>query len=630
MKARHARPGPPRRVRGPLPVGSASLILLTLVLPAAIAIVGPVWSLDRSPTLRLLVSQFPDRSQAVALAGQSLSGPLHVFVPSRGTITQVAFALDGSPYRVERSRPFDFNGTAHDGTARPWSPAEGRHTVTAKVTFDGDEVRTLSATLSVPVESTTTTTAPTATTQPATTTAAPATTAAVGPAVRSCTGIRVPAGSSIQAAIDANPGGATLCLGAGVHRLSKALVPKAGQRLVGEQGAILNGAIPVASFRRAGTAWVARGVVTTTPITNGVCMPGYSGCRYSEAVFYDSRPLWRVTSLSELGAGRFFEDYQAGTLYLADDPTGHEVEVARAKAAIDSSAPEVVVRDLVVEKFANDAQRGAIVGGDDWTIERNEVRLNHGVGIHTPGAQRVRVTGNHVHHNGQLGVGGWRTVDGVYEGNELAFNNTAGFYNADWEAGGGKWTESAGLTVRNNHVHDNKAVGLWFDMGDRDVTIAGNRIEANDSDGVRYEISYRAAIIDNTITGNGFQDPTGWVDGAGIMVSSARDVEVARNVVDNNFNGISLRQDDRGRGSLGEYLVENARVHDNQVTMRRGTTGLSSSDASTYTTRDNRFENNHYTVIGADPTNFAWKGTELTWTQWRQYGQDLGGSFIRR
>ncbi len=630
MKARHARPGPPRRVRGPLPVASASLILLTLVLPAAISIVGPVWSLGRSPTLRLLVSRFPDRSEGVALAGQSLSGPIYVFVPSRGTITQVAFELDGSLYSVERSRPFDLNGTVDDGTARPWSPAGGRHTVTARITFDGDEVRTLSATLSVPVESTTNTTAPTATTQPATTTAAPATTTAVAPAVRSCTGIRVPAGNSVQAAIEASPGGATLCLGGGVHRLSRALVPKAGQRLIGEQGAVLNGAIPVAFFRRAGTAWVARGVVPTAPSTNGVCMPGYSGCRYSEAVFYDSRALWRVMSLSELGPGRFYEDYQAGILYLADDPAGHRVEVARAKAAIDASASGVTVQGLVVEKFANDAQRGAIVGGSDWRIEGNEVRLNHGVGIQTPGAQRVRVTGNHVHHNGQLGVSGWRTVGGVYDGNELAFNNTAGFYNADWEAGGGKWTESAGLTVRNNHVHDNKAVGLWFDMGDTEVTIAGNRIEANDSDGIRYEISYRAAIIDNTITGNGFKDPTGWVDGAGIMVSSASDVEVAGNLVDSNFNGISLRQDDRGRGSLGPYVVENARVHDNQVIMRRGTTGLSSSDASTYGTRDNRFENNHYTVIGADSTNFAWKGTELTWMQWRQYGQDLGGSFTRR
>jgi hypothetical protein len=79
-------------------------------------------------------------------------------------------------------------------------------------------------------------------------------------------------------------------------------------------------------------------------------------------------------------------------------------------------------------------------------------------------------------------------------------------------------------------------------------------------------------------------------------------------------------------------VVENSRVHDNQVIMRRGTTGLSStvSDGSVFTTGDNRFESNHYTVVGTDPTNFSWRASELTWTQWRQYGQDLGGTFTRR
>jgi Right handed beta helix region len=471
----------------------------------------------------------------------------------------------------------------------------------------------------------------TSTTLPATTTTGPsATTVAAAPPTPSCTGLRVTAGTSVQAAIDNNPSGATLCLGTGVHRLRQALVPKAGQRLVGEPGAVLNGAVPVTSFSRTATGWVAHGVVPTSPSTNGVCMPGYSGCKFSEAVFLDGRPLWRVTTLGELGPGRFHQDYQAGTLHLADDPTGHLVEVARAKGAINSSAPGITVRGLVVEKFANDAQRGAITGGTDWTIERNEVRLNHGVGIQTPAAQRVKVLGNHVHHNGQLGIAGWRTAGAVVAGNELAFNNTAGFYNADWEAGGGKWTESTDLTVRDNHVHHNKAIGLWFDIDNRDVAIVGNRIEENDSDGIRYEISYAAVIRDNTITGNGFKEPTGWVNGAGIMVSSACDVEVAGNMVDSNFNGITLRQDDRGAGSLGPYVVQNTRVHDNQVIMRRGTTGLSSGDGSAFTTRDNQFEGNHYTVVGADATNFAWRGAELTWAQWRQYGHDTAGSYTRR
>ena len=121
MQARHARPGPLRKLRRRLSVGRIPVILFTLVLLATVYIVGPVWSLGQSSSLRLLVSRFPDRSQAVALAGQSLGSPVYVFVRSGRTITQVAFELDGSLHSLETSRPFDFNGTATDGSARPWS-----------------------------------------------------------------------------------------------------------------------------------------------------------------------------------------------------------------------------------------------------------------------------------------------------------------------------------------------------------------------------------------------------------------------------------------------------------------------------------------------------------------------------
>ena len=467
----------------------------------------------------------------------------------------------------------------------------------------------------------------------ATTTSVPATTSAPATTVsQSCSGVRVPAGASLQQAISASGAGATLCLGVGVHRLAEAVVPKAGQRLIGEPGAVLNGSVLVSSFARSGGAWVADGVLPSSPTAKGVCMPGYEGCKYSEAVFYDDRPLWRVLRLSELAPGRFFEDYGANRLYLADDPGGHKVEVARSKGAIDSSESGVTVAGLVVEKFANDAQRGAILGGSNWTITGNQVRLNHGVGIQLAQATDGKVLDNVVHHNGQLGVSGWRTSNCLFAGNELASNNTAGFLNIDWEAGGGKWTESAGLTVRGNHAHDNRAIGLWFDGDNRDITIEGNQVDDNDSDGIRYEISYRALIRGNKLSGNGFKDSTGWVDGAGILVESSADVEVADNVVDGNANGITLRQDDRGSGLLGSYVVKNAWVHGNQVTMTRGGTGIASSggDSSVFTSLNNRFDGNRYVVVGSDPTNFWWVGGEQSWAEWQRYGQDRTGTFQRQ
>jgi parallel beta-helix repeat protein len=635
VNAKHARPGPLRRLVRRSPWRKTSLLVSLIAVLAGAYATSPAWSRTGSGELRLLVSPSADRSHPVVLNGQSLTGPVHVFVRPGWRIDSVTFLVDGSPHRTEHARPFDLNGTAADGTAIPWKPRAGPRKITAVITAKDGAVTTISALLvAVAGDPSPSTTGTTVTTQPATTTTvAPTTTTSSAPKpTPSCEGVKVAPGADVQAAIDASPTGASLCLQSGVHRLRRPLVPKAGQRLAGEPGAVLNGAVPVGAWSRAGQGWVASVALPASPKTNGVCMAGYDGCKYSEAVFLDDQPLWRVTSLSGLGSGDFYEDYGAGKLYLADDPSGHRIEVATAKAAVESGAQGVTITGLTIEKFANDAQRGAVIGGTGWVIQHNEVRFNHGAGIQTPAAQGVKVLDNLVHHNGQLGISGWRTTDALYEGNELASNNIAGFYNADWEAGGGKWTESTNLTVRGNSVHDNKAPGLWFDINDSNVVVEGNRIHDNESDGIRYEISYHAVIRDNQISANGFKDPTQWVDGAGIMISSARDVQVIGNVVDGNFNGITLRQDNRGSGSLGAYLVQNTLVQGNQVTMSRGTTGLAAttSDKSAITQRSNHFVGNHYVVVGSDTTNFSWLGSELTWAQWNQGGQDSSGTYTRR
>ncbi|RMD62999.1 MAG: PKD domain-containing protein, partial [Alphaproteobacteria bacterium] len=94
---------------------------------------------------RLLVSTRPERTGAVPLSGQTVSGAIYVFVdPEDGIRTSFAervdFYLDdptmrGAPVQRERSAPYDFAGG--DGTlARPFDTgtlARGSHTITAAV-----------------------------------------------------------------------------------------------------------------------------------------------------------------------------------------------------------------------------------------------------------------------------------------------------------------------------------------------------------------------------------------------------------------------------------------------------------------------------------------------------------------
>lgn len=443
-----------------------------------------------------------------------------------------------------------------------------------------------------------------------------------------CGGTRLRPGDDLQAALDRQPEGASFCFTAGTYRLAAALRPKTGQRLVAEPGTVLSGAQVVDGWRRAGEAWSASGRLPSDPTVHGECIAGYDGCRFAEAVFYDGRQLWRVGSRDEVAPGRFYEDYGANEIWIADDPDGHVVEVARADGAVTGKADGVLVEGFAIEKFANPAQQGAVQAlGRDWRILRNDVRLNHGHGVYADGGQ---VVGNHLHDNGQLGLGGGGEGQ-LVAGNEIDHNNTAGF-SALWEAGGAKWGASTGLVVRGNTVHHNEGPGLWTDINCVHTLYERNTVYANASHGIFHEISYDAVIRDNRVTDNGRSDPLpGW-GGAGIRVAASPDVEIYGNTLAGNENAIILLQQARNDwpSRKGPHELRDVDVHDNDVTISRNVTGIveDTGDDAVYG-RNNRFRHNTYRLPLPSGRFFTWRGERWDKTAWvRRFGQDTTGSFL--
>ena len=184
-----------------------------------------------------------------------------------------------------------------------------------------------------------------------------------------CEGIRLQPGGDPQAQLQSQPAGKTFCFSAGVYRLTRPLIPKDRQRLIGEAGAILSGAQVVTEWTQTDGAWRATGYLPSDPFVHGQCTPGYRGCSYAEAIFYDNRQLRRVDTRDELAPGRFFADYDANAIWIADDPSGQTVEVARTETAVTGKSKNVVLAGLTIEKFANRAQRGAVQAeGPGWRI----------------------------------------------------------------------------------------------------------------------------------------------------------------------------------------------------------------------------------------------------------------------
>src|SRR5438105_654532 len=181
-------------------------------------------------------------------------------------------------------------------------------------------------------------------------------------------------GSSIQSAVNANPAGTVYVLKSGVHRL-QTITPKQGDVYRGEPGTVLSGAVVLAAFTRQGPFWVAGGQAQQGNSGTSIpCQPGWQGCQYPEQLFFDDALLQHVDTASALSAGKWYFDYSAHNIYLADDPTGHRVETSVTTYAFKAGGANVTINGMTIEKFATPAQDGAISLGTGWIVQQNEIR----------------------------------------------------------------------------------------------------------------------------------------------------------------------------------------------------------------------------------------------------------------
>src|SRR5208282_2358765 len=100
-------------------------------------------------------------------------------------------------------------------------------------------------------------------------------------------------------------------------------------------------------------------------------------------------------------------------------------------------------------------------------------------------------------------------------------NNQCGFLPE--VAAGARFTDTVGLTVEKNNVHDNLAAGLADDIGSSGIIYANNTLKNNQIAGILHEIGGTASIYGNTSTNDGVNPfGTGYWEGAGISIANSQ------------------------------------------------------------------------------------------------------------
>jgi hypothetical protein len=201
--------------------------------------------------------------------------------------------------------------------------------------------------------------------------------------------------------------------------------------------------------------------------------------------------------------------------------------------AIASNATGVTVEYLTIEDFTPPGSQGAVNqnGSPDWTVSADTIQDN------VPGAAMMvgtgdMITGNCLTENGQYGFNAYTAQDvspvtggpsGItMTGNEISYNDTCNWEDVSpWPypappsgctgagqatgcgcSGAGKFWEADQGTFADNYVHDNYAVGAWWDTNDNGWLISGNYFSGNFAEAVIYEISYNADITSNVFVRN--------------------------------------------------------------------------------------------------------------------------------
>jgi hypothetical protein len=538
-------------------------------------------SASASTRSRLAVSLSPDRSNAVRLDGATMKGKVYVFVRNSETLDKVDFYMDYSgrtqqPTRTDTDPPFDFAGTATDGTALPYDTtklADGSHTIRAVLTWSNGRtssrrgnftVANSSATATPSASLTTPTTAPTAntgsptvpsTTVPATTAAAPTTTTATptttppatsAPTTQTPTskpsqsstaptpgattpaspaasclaggGVAIGAGDDARSVVNAHGAGTTYIVKAGTHLRNFSVQPKSGDRFCGEPGAVVDGGRSLASAFSGGATNVTLDSITVV-------------------------------------------NYDTGWQGAAIRPQTH---------------------------------------ASGWVVRNVSALRNGWAGLMA--ADGMKILGGHYNDNDQLGIGGNAAtgvlLDGLdgdtatFDGPELARNHAL-HASPEYEAGGMKW-DVGQVTIRNVHAHHNDYRGLWADMNARGALIEHNLVEDNWAEGVFYEISQDAVIRNNRIYRNGVRAESWYWDG-GITVASSFNVEVYGNRLSGNHNGITGTQQNRPDSTPPAHLLDNYHVHDNLICATGAgghPTGVVADNGANLAVRDISFSGN--------------------------------------
>ncbi len=381
-------------------------------------------------------------------------------------------------------------------------------------------------------------------------------------------GIAIAPGQSIQALVKANPAGTTFILKAGTH-VRQSVIPKSGDRFIGEPGAVLDGqgAVPFA-FSKGSPPYPSNVTIRSLKIT-GYAPPVQTGT---------------------IDAGGYAPS-EGSTGWVIDN---NEVSYNGEYGIRIGNSTQVTNNKVHHNKRLN-------IGGtgNNTTIASNEISFGHYLNSYNTnfeaGGTKFSATNglvlrdNYVHDN--VGCGfhmDMNNINTIIQGNRIVHNGSEGI----------AIEISYKTTIFNNTITNNG----WFDPRNR-YTFLWNA-------GIGIHASPNVEVYGNTVSGNyaGIvaidQDRSGSIDPAWYGAHVTQNLYVHNNIITQTNQPRTVNELSVGAGAATDIP---------------GNTAM-------FTSRNNRFTNNTY-YLSSNRYPFAWQFSARTEAQWKAYGEDAGSVF---
>jgi nitrous oxidase accessory protein NosD len=354
----------------------------------------------------------------------------------------------------------------------------------------------------------------------------------------------------VAAAITRATSGQTIILRAGIYHESVTFPASKQLTVQAYPGdpVWFDGSVPVRSWERSGSAWVARRWTAQFDASasfsrgsdaGGFVNPARPMAAHPDQVFLDGNQLEQVPAETIPGPGQFAVDHAADTLTIGSNPTGRDVRASDLSQAIVAAGP-TTLRGFGVRRYATSLpMMGTVfIGGRmQGSIIENLVisdNATQGLSVNAPGVTVTQVTSS---RNGMTGLHA-NTADGIVVQDSLfEANNTQGF-NAEPSAGSVKITRTRDVVVRANEIKANAGInGIWLDESVVEFEVTNNHVEISGGPyGVLAELSDTGIVAGNVISGAEY----------GYTAFNTGNVQVFNNEFrDNSVWDVGLSQDER-------------------------------------------------------------------------------------